>query len=220
MLEPPVLLTFVASQSLGVAAFVFTMMAAVVDNDHTVVETDENPAEYTFVWHPVLMSAGMSYLFGCSAVMFRVIRSVDKFHTKLLHTVIHCVALVISLAGFYLAVAMYSAYDSPHFQTIHGMLGLATVGLFAAQWVISIPVFLWPRAPASIRAPGISVHICVGTGVFVCAAICCLTGFNSREAKTESSKTYYKVAGLLHVAFTLVVLYMLSVRKYKRPPEY
>ncbi|KAF6199912.1 hypothetical protein GE061_006210 [Apolygus lucorum] len=218
MLEPPILVTFVVSQVFGFAAVIFTLLASVIDNDHTVVEANEDPAEYTFVWHPVLMIAGMGYIFGSSVVLFRVMRFVDKFHTKLLHTLVNCVALAISLAGFILAIAMYNAYDSPHFQTIHGMLGLATVVLFAVQLLISIPVFLWPQAPSSIRVPGISVHICVGVGVFVCATMCNMTGFNSRKAKTETSKNYYKIAGFLHVAFTLVILYMLTARKYKRPP--
>ncbi|CAA9999926.1 unnamed protein product [Nesidiocoris tenuis] len=68
MLEPPLLITFAVAQVLGLVAVVFVIMAVVHENDQVTVLTPQ--AAQNFIWHPLLMTLGMIYLFGCLALRY------------------------------------------------------------------------------------------------------------------------------------------------------
>ncbi|BES95796.1 Hypothetical protein NTJ_08605 [Nesidiocoris tenuis] len=222
MLEPPLLITFAVAQVLGLVAVVFVIMAVVHENDQVTVLTPQ--AAQNFIWHPLLMTLGMIYLFGCSAVIYRVLQSMEKLHVKMIHACIHMVVLVLALVGLVFAIQVKNAYNAEHFTSLHGLFGLITIILFAVQWVISIPVFLYPKAPADIRAPGMSVHVCLGIGVFLSAVITSMTAFNAKTSgsalPSDQGVIYYKVSAFFYLFYSLVIVYMVTLKKYKRPPDF
>ncbi|KAF6199910.1 hypothetical protein GE061_006208 [Apolygus lucorum] len=220
MLEPPLLVTFAVAQVFGLLAVIFIIMAAVEDNNNTVVSPLVDNAIPRFVWHPVLMSIGLVYLFGCSAVIYRVLRFMEKLHAKIIHAGIHFTALVLALVGLTFAIQFKTALNFQHFSSIHGLFGLITVILFATQWLISIPVFLWPKAPDKIRAPGMAVHICLGIAVFLSAAVTTFTGLNSKSPATKTSEAYYKTSAFFYIFYVFVIFFMVTLKEYKRPPDY
>uniref|UniRef100_A0A0A9X2N9 Cytochrome b reductase 1 n=2 Tax=Lygus hesperus TaxID=30085 RepID=A0A0A9X2N9_LYGHE len=171
-----------------------------------------------FIWHPVMMSTGMVFLLGLSAVIYRVLTSMSHQHVKLVHAAVHGGGLALALAGLTIAVQFKQELKLPHFTSTHGLFGLITVILFAVQWVISIPVFLWPRAPLAIREPGLGVHVCAGIAVFFSAAVTSFTGLNMKSSDTKSVVTsYYKTAAFFYLFYVLLIFFMVTVKKYERP---
>uniref|UniRef100_A0A146LLF6 Cytochrome b ascorbate-dependent protein 3 n=1 Tax=Lygus hesperus TaxID=30085 RepID=A0A146LLF6_LYGHE len=217
MNEPPVLISFIVAQVFGLLAVICIIVASVMDNDST---AGVDAAVARFVWHPVVMTLGLVYLFGCSAVVYRVLKSLDKLPAKIIHAFIHFVALVLGAVGLYFAITAKNALNLDHFNTVHGLFGLTTLILFALQWLISLPVFLWPKAPDSIRAPGLVVHVCVGVAVFLLASATAFTGLNFKSGTTKSSDPFYKASAFFYFCYDIVILFMVTLKEYKRPPDY
>ena len=77
--------------------------------------------------------------------------TVSKWRLKLLHTLLHLLALLLS------GVGLKSVWDSKglrsmnHAYSLHSWLGIASVLLFALQFIAGFAIFLLPPAPGYIR---------------------------------------------------------------------
>ena len=77
--------------------------------------------------------------------------SVSKWRLKVLHTLLHFLALSLSLVG------LKSVWDSKglrsmnHAYSLHSWIGIAAVLLFGSQFIAGFALFLLPPAPGYIR---------------------------------------------------------------------
>ena len=79
---------------------------------------------------------------------------ISKWRLKLLHTLLHFAALLMS------AIGLKSVWDSKglrsmnHGYSLHSWIGIAAVVLFFLQFVAGFAIFLLPPAPGYVRVRG------------------------------------------------------------------
>ena len=159
--------------------------------------------------HPVLMLTGLIYCMGqgklrfnikflcitqliLAMLVYRACRCCRRIHNKLLHTLLHILAIPCVVFGFLAAWDYHSLRRDkqdnpnplPHFYSIHSWLGLLTMGLFVLQFLVGVFSFLLllccESFTARYRAALVPVHSCVGTATFISATATALVGLTQK----------------------------------------
>jgi len=142
--------------------------------------------------HPVLMITGLIYCSGQAMLVYRSCRCCRRIWNKLLHTMFHCLALPATALGFLAAYDYHqervredgSPDPIPHFYSIHSWLGLATMGVYATQFVVGIFSFLLllccESATAPFRAALVPLHSTFGTSTFLLAIATAVSGLTEK----------------------------------------
>ncbi|UYV62878.1 CYB561 [Cordylochernes scorpioides] len=175
----------VASQILGAAAIVLSA-----------VWTDKflgglgwySSQDQQFNYHPLFMVLGMVLFYGESILVYRVLRKEPKFRLKLVHAVLHGVALVLTLVGL-IAVFLSKQGRYTHLYSLHSWLGLGTCIAFflqctsftrIVQYVISFLIFMFPGASPRRREKFLALHTFFGLLLFAFAVGSCIVGINEK----------------------------------------
>ncbi|NXU73627.1 CY561 protein, partial [Oreotrochilus melanogaster] len=170
--------------------------------------------------HPLCMVLGMVFLQGDALLVYRVFRQEAKRSTKILHALLHGLAL-----GIARIVAVFESHRTkgiPDMYSLHSWCGMATFVLYLLQWLLGCGFFLLPGAPFSLRGRYKPHHIFFGITIFTLSIAVCLLGitemllFNISHFVPEG--VLANTLGVLLVAFGLVVGYMLTREDWKRPP--
>merc|ERR1712241_1069988 len=174
---------------------------------------DDPSAWHPFAWrgdprkefnlHPVLMIVGFVYCMGRAMLMYRSCRCCRRIANKLLHTVFHLLAMPC------IALAFVATYDShtlrtvpcktgqcddpiPNFYSLHSWMGLATMGLFALQFIVGFFSFLLllccESATASFRANLVPIHSTFGITTFVMAIATACAGLTEKALFSLSTR--------------------------------
>merc|ERR1712110_1138807 len=157
----------------------------------------------------VLMIVGFIYCMGQAMLMYRSCRCCKRIANKLLHTVFHLLAMPC------IALAFVATYDShtlrtvpcdsgnglcdapiPNFYSLHSWMGLATMGLFALQFIVGFFSFLLllccESATASFRANLVPIHSTFGITTFVMAVATACSGLTEKAFFTLRSEIHDK----------------------------
>jgi len=135
-----------------------------------------------FNFHPSLMIGGFIFFSGFSMLFYRLMTCCRKLIVKLLHTIFHSLAIACIAIGF---LTIWESHESafpkiPHFYSLHSWLGLATMGLFAIQFVVGFFSFLvllcCEGGTAACRASLIPTHSTFGIITFIMACITAIIG--------------------------------------------
>jgi len=167
--------------------------------------------------HPVLMILGMIYCSGQAMLVYRSCRCCRRIWNKLLHTMFHMLALPCTVLGFIAAWDYHQERkDSegnpdpiPHFYSIHSWLGLATMAVYALQFVFGIFSFLillcCESATAGFRAALVPLHSTMGTSTFLLAIATCVAGLTEKAFfELSSSSTGGEPGGEFQRSITLL----------------
>ncbi|CAG9861319.1 unnamed protein product [Phyllotreta striolata] len=178
-----------------------------------------------FNWHPFLMTLGMLFLYSQGILAYRTGRRFEKKPLKLAHAVLNFSAFVLSVIGLKAAFDSHnlSSKPIPNLYTLHSWIGLATVIIFATQFLIGFTSFLYPGLSQSLRKAVLPVHVSFGTGCFTLAVVAVVTGllekavFAIEDYSARSSEgVLVNIAGLAAALYGLLVLYLLNEPDYKR----
>uniref|UniRef100_A0A4W5LH00 Lysosomal membrane ascorbate-dependent ferrireductase CYB561A3 n=1 Tax=Hucho hucho TaxID=62062 RepID=A0A4W5LH00_9TELE len=175
-----------------------------------------------FNWHPVLMVTGLVVLYGNAAILYRIpfTWSQRKQRWKLVHAALLLSSLFLSILGLCAVFDFHTGYHIPNLYSLHSWVGICTVVLFTAQWVLGLVGFLSPCSPLGFRKLLKPVHAWMGMAIFILSLASCLSV--TRNADPPPITTNYIEAlfanflGVLIVAFGLVVLGILSNQRWKR----
>ncbi|XP_076843184.1 lysosomal membrane ascorbate-dependent ferrireductase CYB561A3 [Brachyhypopomus gauderio] len=186
-----------------------------------------------FNWHPVLMVVGLVVLYGNAAVVYRVPLTwrASKRPWKLLHAGLLLLALFFSVLGLCAVFDFHNANRIPNLYSLHSWVGILTVGLFAAQWVVGAGTFLLPCSPLTVRTLVKPAHVWLGGAILVLSVVSCISGINEKlffvlKSSTNGTKPYPQLPpeavlanslGVVIIAFALVVLKILSHKSWQRP---
>uniref|UniRef100_A0A8K9V5W5 Lysosomal membrane ascorbate-dependent ferrireductase CYB561A3 n=1 Tax=Oncorhynchus mykiss TaxID=8022 RepID=A0A8K9V5W5_ONCMY len=183
-----------------------------------------------FNWHPVLMVTGLVVLYGNAAILYRIpfTWSQRKQHWKLVHAALLLSSLILSILGLCAVFDFHTGYHIPNLYSLHSWVGIFTVVLFTAQWLLGLVGFLSPCSPLGFRKLLKPVHAWMGMAIFILSLASCLSV--TRNADPPPITTNYiaysshpaealfaNFLGVLIVAFGLVVLGILSNQRWKRP---
>jgi len=152
------------------------------------------PADREKQWnlHPVLMITGLIYCAGQAMLVYRSCRCCRRIWNKLLHTMFHLLALPCVVLGFMAAFDYHqerkdkdgAANPIPHFYSVHSWLGLATMAVYAIQFVVGVFSFLLllccESATAGFRAALVPLHSTFGTSTFLLAIGTAVAGLTEK----------------------------------------
>ncbi|KAM6042110.1 transmembrane ascorbate-dependent reductase CYB561 isoform 1-T2 [Chlamydotis macqueenii] len=176
--------------------------------------------------HPLCMVLGMVFLQGDALLVYRVFRHEAKRSTKVLHALLHGLALVIALVGIVAVFESHRSKGIPDMYSLHSWCGMVAFVLYLLQWLLGCAFFLFPGASFSLRGRYKPQHVFFGVALFALSVATSLLGitemllFNIRDSysKFVPEGVLANTLGVLLVAFGLVVGYVLTRDDWKRPP--
>lgn len=180
-----------------------------------------------FNLHPLCMVLGLVFLQGDAILVYRVFRNEPKRNIKILHGVIHLLALVISIVGFAAVFENHKASNIPQMYSLHSWCGMATLVFFCIQWVLGLLFFLFPVVSSWIRVLYLPIHVFSGLTLLVMAIGTSLLGITEKLLFSISA-TYSNfppegvlanVLGILLVVFGVLLAYLITKDEYRRPPN-
>jgi len=188
-----------------------------------------------FNFHPSLMIAGFIFFSGFSMLFYRLMTCCRKLIVKLLHTIFHSLAIACIAIGF---LTIWESHESafpkiPHFYSLHSWLGLATMGLFAIQFVVGFFSFLvllcCEGGTAACRAALVPTHSTFGIITFIMACITAIIGltetafYSLKEAEPNSNyrlevteAVIINTLGVVLIASMIVMVWVLRTSPIKR----
>ncbi|XP_013874864.1 transmembrane ascorbate-dependent reductase CYB561 [Austrofundulus limnaeus] len=180
-----------------------------------------------FNLHPLCMVLGLVFLQGDAILVYRVFRNEAKRNVKLLHGIIHLLALIISIVGIVAVFDFHKAAKIPDMYSLHSWCGMATLVLFCVQWVMGLLFFLFPAVSSWFRSLYLPVHVFCGLTLLVMAIGTSLLGITEKLLFSIMS-TYSQFApegvlanvlGVLLVFYGAVLCYVITREEYRRPPN-
>ncbi|NXN98102.1 CY561 protein, partial [Rhinopomastus cyanomelas] len=176
--------------------------------------------------HPLCMVLGMVFLQGDALLVYRVFRHEAKRSTKLVHALLHGLALVFALIGVIAVFEAHRAQGIPDMYSLHGWCGMAAFVLYLLQWLLGCGFFLFPSASFSLRSWYKPQHVFLGITLFALSIAVCLLGitemllFNISESYSlfVPEGVLANTVGVLLVVYGLVVGYVLTRDEWKRLP--
>ncbi|XP_051894590.1 transmembrane ascorbate-dependent reductase CYB561 isoform X2 [Pristis pectinata] len=209
------------SQILGLASVIMT--GVWLGHYHGGFAWDRTPHQFNV--HPLCMVLGMVFLYGDAILVYRTLRNEGKTTLKVLHAVIHLIALVVVIVGIAAVFDLHIAKKVPNLYSLHSWCGLSIIILFCLQWVMGLAFFLFPGVTYSLRTIYYPYHVFFGLALFILSIGTCLTGI-TEVLLTSIRDTYSKfdpqgilanALGLVLVCFGLLVGYILTRSEWKLP---
>uniref|UniRef100_A0A3Q3XGU8 Transmembrane ascorbate-dependent reductase CYB561 n=1 Tax=Mola mola TaxID=94237 RepID=A0A3Q3XGU8_MOLML len=177
--------------------------------------------------HPLCMVLGLVFLQGDAILVYRVFRKEPKKNIKLLHGIIHLLALIISIVGFVAVFDYHKQAKIADVYSLHSWCGIATFGLFCIQWLMGLLFFLFPVASASLRASYLPIHVFCGLVLLVLSIGSSLLGITekllfaimSTYSQFPAEGVLANTLGIVLVCFGVVLCYVVTKEEYRRPPN-
>ncbi|XP_061554930.1 lysosomal membrane ascorbate-dependent ferrireductase CYB561A3-like [Phycodurus eques] len=187
--------------------------------------------EAQFNWHPVLMISGLLVLYGLAALLFRVPWgwSQKKRGWKLVHAGLMLAALLLAAVGLHVAFVVHRSLKIPSMYSLHSWVGMSAVVTFAWQWFLGLVGFLLPCSAPQLGHALKGIHVWTGKAVLMLTLAACVSGINEQlsfaldgvSADAYSSlpaeALFANTLGILTVAFSVLVLGILSKADWRRP---
>ncbi|XP_021296285.1 transmembrane ascorbate ferrireductase 1 [Herrania umbratica] len=176
-----------------------------------------------FNLHPVLMLIGF-IIVGGEAIMSYKSLPLSKDVKKLIHLVLHAIALILGIIGIYTAFKYHNESSIVNLYSLHSWLGIGIIVLYGIQWIYGFLVFFYPGGSAGLRSESLPWHVLLGLFVYILAvgnaALGCLEKLtfleNSGLAKYGAEAflvNFTAVVTILYGAFVVFTVFT------KAPPE-
>lgn len=162
--------------------------------------------------HPVLMLIGF-IIIGGEAIMSYKSLPLKKEVQKVIHLVLHAIALALGIVGIIAAFKFHNESAILNLYSLHSWLGIGIIVLYAIQWIFGFLVFFFPGGSASLRSDSLPWHVIFGMFVYGLAIANAALGFLEKLTFLESSGLDKFSAEAYLVNFTAIatVLYGAAV---------
>uniref|UniRef100_A0ACD6AA67 Uncharacterized protein n=1 Tax=Avena sativa TaxID=4498 RepID=A0ACD6AA67_AVESA len=164
--------------------------------------------------HPPLMLIGFLVIGGEAILAYRVpLRSTaTRAARKKAHLAMHALALAVAGVGVYAVFKYHAETKIPNLYSLHAWLGIATVALYAVQWLAGFLAFFFPGAAPETRRAAVPWHAVAGILVFALAVGTAQLGFLEKMTFLQTAHLVSKYgAEALLVNCTAVVVLLLGV---------
>ncbi|ONK71464.1 uncharacterized protein A4U43_C04F8930 [Asparagus officinalis] len=199
-----------ASHVLGLAAAVLVLVWCINFRGGLAFEaTNKN---LIFNIHPVLMLIGFIILGGEAIMSYRGLPW-SKEVKKLIHLILHGIAIVLGAVGIYAAFKFHNESGIANLYSLHSWLGLGTICLYGIQWIFGFVTFFFPGAAPNIRRDALPWHVLLGLFVYILAVATAQLGLLEKLTFLQSSglAKYGTEAYLVNFTALVVVLLGTSV---------
>ncbi|KAL6629399.1 hypothetical protein ACP70R_029164 [Stipagrostis hirtigluma subsp. patula] len=165
-----------------------------------------------FNLHPVLMVLGLVVLAGEATLSYRSL-PVSRDARKKVHLALHAAGLAVGILGVYAVFKFHVESGIPNLYSLHSWLGIATITLYALQWLAGFLAFFFPGASPATRRATLPWHALLGLLVFVFAVATAQLGFLEKLTFLQGPPLRLPKYGAeaLLVNFTAVVVLILGV---------
>ncbi|KAA8533734.1 hypothetical protein F0562_031251 [Nyssa sinensis] len=158
--------------------------------------------------HPVLILIGL-IIIGGEAIMSYKSLPLKHDVKKLIHLVLHAIALILGIIGVYAAFKYHNESSIANLYSLHSWLGIGIIALYGIQWIFGFLVFFYPGATTEIRSGSVPWHALFGLFVYVLAVGNAALGFLEKLTFLENSglAKYGPEAFLVNFTAVITVLY-------------
>ncbi|KAL5213535.1 hypothetical protein ABZP36_024382 [Zizania latifolia] len=160
--------------------------------------------------HPVLMLIGYIILGSEAIMVYKVLPAWNHDTTKLIHLILHAIAIVLGVVGIYCAFKFHNESGIANLYSLHSWLGIGTICLYGIQWILGFVAFFFPRASPSMRKAALPWHILFGLFVYILALVTAELGFLEKLTFLQSSGLDKYGAEAFLVNFTALVVVLLG----------
>ncbi|XP_068658493.1 probable transmembrane ascorbate ferrireductase 3 [Aristolochia californica] len=151
------------------------------------IDLDSDLPDRVFNVHPFLMFLGFIFIAGEAMMAYKMVRAERKIQ-KLVHMLLHLIALVLGIVGVYAAFKFHDESQIPDMYSLHSWLGLITIILFGLQWLIGFVTFWYPTAAQGTRERVAPWHVFLGVLIFLMAVCSAETGLVEKSAFLQLSQ--------------------------------
>ncbi|KAM5557329.1 hypothetical protein ABKV19_024620 [Rosa sericea] len=129
-----------------------------------------------------------SFTFVCVAaiISYRTL-PLRKDVKKLVHLVLHALALALGIIGIYLAFKNHNESGVANLYSLHSWIGIGVICLYGIQWIYGFLVFFYPKGSPGLRSDSIPWHVIFGLVVYILAVGNATLGFLEKLTFLESS---------------------------------
>ncbi|GLT35968.1 hypothetical protein SLA2020_103760 [Shorea laevis] len=158
--------------------------------------------------HPVLMLIGLIIIGGEAIISYKSI-PLKKEVKKLIHLVLHAVALILGIIGIYAAFKYHNESSIPNLYSLHSWLGIGIIVLYGIQWIYGFVIFFYPGGSNGLRADSLPWHVAFGMFVYVLAVANAAIGLLEKLTFLENSglAKYGSEAFLVNFTAVITILY-------------
>ncbi|KAH7841873.1 hypothetical protein Vadar_034475 [Vaccinium darrowii] len=157
-----------------------------------------------FNLHPVLMLIGLIIIGGEAIISYKAL-PLRKEVKKVIHLVLHAIALILGIIGVYAAFKYHNESSIANLYSLHSWLGIGVISLYGIQWVYGFIVFFYPGGTAEIRRESLPWHVLFGIFVYILAIATATLGFLEKLTFLENSGLAKYGSEAFLVNFTAIV---------------
>uniref|UniRef100_A0A0E0KI94 Cytochrome b561 domain-containing protein n=1 Tax=Oryza punctata TaxID=4537 RepID=A0A0E0KI94_ORYPU len=170
------------------------------------INIQSDDPEQIFNVHPFVMCWGFILLLGEAILAYTTI-PMDHRTQKMVHMLVHLVALILAIFGVYAAFKFHDAAVAPDLVSLHSWLGILAVALFGLQWLFGFFAFWLPGTHERTRAAAAPAHVAGGLAIFMLAVCAAETGLVQKSGAAASTGE----AKLINVTGIFILLYGVAV---------
>ncbi|XP_006651753.2 probable transmembrane ascorbate ferrireductase 3 [Oryza brachyantha] len=170
------------------------------------INIQSDDPEQIFNVHPFVMCWGFILLVGEAILAYTTI-PMDHRTQKMVHMLVHLVALILGIFGVYAAFKFHDAAVAPDLVSLHSWLGILAIALFALQWLFGFFAFWLPGAHERARAAAAPAHVAGGLAILVLAVCAAETGLVQKSAAAASAGE----GKLINATGVFILLYGVAV---------
>ncbi|KAF7813282.1 transmembrane ascorbate ferrireductase 1-like [Senna tora] len=176
-----------------------------------------------FNLHPVLMLIGLIIIGGEAIISYKSL-PFEKEVKKVIHLVLHAIALILGIVGIYAVFKYHIEDDIVNLYSLHSWLGIAVIVLYGIQWIYGFVIFFYPGGDPSLRQVSLPWHIVFGVFVYVLAVATATLGFLEKLTFLETSSPklakFSSQALLVNSTAVVTVLFgaFVALSVVSRPP--
>ncbi|KAK6936860.1 Cytochrome b561/ferric reductase transmembrane [Dillenia turbinata] len=160
--------------------------------------------------HPVLMLIGL-VIIGGQAIMSYKSLTLRKEVKKLIHLVLHAIAIILGIIGIYAVFKNHNESGIANLYSLHSWIGITLISLYGIQWIYGFVVFFFPGGSATVRSESLPWHVLFGLFVYVLVVGNAALGFLEKLTFLENSGLAKFSSEAILVNFTAIVAILYGV---------
>ncbi|KAL3635908.1 hypothetical protein CASFOL_020455 [Castilleja foliolosa] len=180
-------------------------------------DIDSDNTNRIFNVHPFLMIFGFIFMIGEAMMAYNTVGA-DRKVQKIVHMLVHFVALILGIVGLHAAFKWHEKRGLTNLYSLHSWIGIGTFSLFCLQWLFGLSMFLLPGASIETRERAAPWHVNGGRALMYMAIVAALTGLMEKATfmglRHQSEANVINFLGLSILLFGIAVDLSVSLGRF------